>query len=101
MVIAGYQVGSSQKRSFEEQLDLGIKQPTICPPCEEPVETNEAANMAAAGDQETDDLVHIEDVSRKTTIGEILKIAADGLHYLGFPKMDLKMVLLLSHAGKA
>ena len=71
-----------------------VDHPTICPPCEEPVETNEAANMAAAGDQETDDLVHIEDVSRKTTIRDILKIAADRLHYLGFPKMDLKMGFL-------
>ncbi len=76
-----------------DQLD---EDPTICPPCEEHVETNEAANMAApaAEDQETDELVHIEDVSRKTTIREILKIAADRLHYLGFPKMDLKMGFL-------
>ena len=60
------------------------------------METNEAANMAApaAEDQETDELVHIEDVSRKTTIREILKIAADRLHYLGFPKRDLKMGFL-------
>ena len=50
--------------------------------------------MAASENSEADDLVHIEDVSRKTTIGGILKIAANRLHFLGFPKMNLKMGLL-------
>ena len=43
---------------------------------------------------EPNDLVHIEDVSRKTTIGEILNIVSRRIHYLGFPKMDLNMGLL-------
>lgn len=50
--------------------------------------------MAASENSEPDDLVHIEDVSRKTTIGGILKIAANRLHFLGFPKMNLKIGLL-------
>ena len=42
---------------------------TWSPPC-----THDTVNMTVSEDPEPNDLVHIEDVSRKTTIGEILNI---------------------------
>ena len=62
---------------------------TWSPPC-----THDTVNMTVSEDPEPNDLVHIEDVSRKTTIGEILNIVTKRIHYLGFPKMDLNMGLL-------
>ena len=50
--------------------------------------------MAASENAVHDDLVHIKDVSRKTTIAEILNIAAKRINFLGFPKLDLKMGLM-------
>ena len=73
------------------QLD---NDPQFCPPCEEAEEDPDTVNMTACENIEPNDLVHIEDVSRKTTIGEILNIVTKRIHYLGFPKMDLNMGLL-------
>ena len=73
------------------QLD---NDPLFCPPCEEAEEDPDTVNMAACENIEPNDLVHIEDISRKTTIAEILNIVSKRIHYLGFPKMDLTMGLL-------
>ena len=73
------------------QLD---SDPLGCTTCEETEEDHDAVNMTVSENPEPNDLVNIEDVSRKTTIGEILNIVSRRIHYLGFPKMDLNMGLL-------
>ena len=73
------------------QLD---SDPLGCTTCEETEEDHDAVNMTVSENPEPNDLVNIEDVSRKTTIGEILNIVTKRIHYLGFPKMDLNMGLL-------
>ena len=79
------------------QLD---SDPLGCTTCEETEEDHDAVNMTVSENPEPNDLVNIEDVSRKTTIGEILNIVTKRIHYLGFPKMDLNMGLLqLPHNG--
>ena len=40
---------------------------------------------------ETNDIILIEDISRKTTVAQILNFAAKRVQVLGFPKMVLKM----------
>ena len=73
------------------QLD---SDPLGCTTCEETEEDHDAVNMTVSENPEPNDIVNIEDVSRKTTIGEILNIVTKRIHYLGFPKMDLNMGLL-------
>ena len=60
-------------------------------PCENDEEDNEAVNMTASDNYMPKDIIHIEVISRKTTIAQILKFAAKRIHLLGFPRMDLKM----------
>ena len=50
--------------------------------CEEAEEDPDTVNMAACENIEPNDLVHIEDISRKTTIAEILNIVSKRIHEL-------------------
>ena len=60
-------------------------------PCENDEEDNEAVISTISDNYMPQNIILIEDISRETTISQILNFAAKRIKSLGFPSMDLKM----------
>ena len=60
-------------------------------PCENDEEDNEAVISTISDNYMPQNIILIEDISRETTIAQILNFAAKKIKSLGFPSMDLKM----------
>ena len=60
-------------------------------PCEDDEEDIEALISTISENYVPKNIIQIEDISRDTTIAQILKFAAKKIKSLGFPSMDLKM----------
>ena len=60
-------------------------------PCEDDEEDNEALISTISQNYVPKNIIQIEDISRETTIAQILNFAAKKIKSLGFPSMDLKM----------
>ena len=72
------------------------KEPASCQPCD----SSKAGEASTIDDQDVpkdmplEDLVHIEDVTRTTTVATILEVVSHRLDPLGFQGMSLKMAIV-------